>query len=349
MDSLVKQIYDFFKGNLCREQTIKKRTLNDFLCTLDGYILEQHNGAMRTNGQLERFVYGICNKMAADGILICTKDSKMAPLFAEYLSVSEKSFVDPDMFNLYLNRGLYDNKYMGFPYIRNAMGEAVIPIVGINKLGDEDMGSTYYIGEGRFVTAAHCVEGLEKFKLLGPEDKTIPINEVWFTSAGNTDTFDLAILITDEEISLEHFLLADPNVLEEVMVMGYPQIPGIHPIVISEKASVGSYVQATSQTTAVGQVVSDATSYMSELDYFIINARVKGGNSGGPVINEWGQVIGTVFELPFDSQGGSNTGRYDIMGFGICLPSKYTEHLITNHVSRETIEKNGYYVMKNEG
>lgn len=98
-------------------------------------------------------------------------------------------------------------------------------------------------------------------------------------------------------------------------------------------ASISTDTQRLMTKSVTGQVVANSTSYMSSLDYFIINARVKGGNSGSPVINEYGKVIGTVFELPFDAQEGSQTGRYDIMGFGVCLPSKYIKQLCENKVS----------------
>ena len=100
------------------------------------------------------------------------------------------------------------------------------------------------------------------------------------------------------------------------------------PIQTVETATVGAVIPQ--QKSAIGEVVAPAKNYFSQLDYFIINARVKGGNSGGPVINQWGKVIGTVVETPFDSQGGSASGRYDIMGYGLCLPSKYVTQIIDN-------------------
>ena len=39
------------------------------------------------------------------------------------------------------------------------------------------------------------------------------------------------------------------------------------------------------QSLGTGQVIGADTPYMLQLDFFLINARVKGGNSGGPVIN----------------------------------------------------------------
>lgn len=70
---------------------------------------------------------------------------------------------------------------------------------------------------------------------------------------------------------------------------------------------------------------------------------MKGGNSGSPVINEYGKVVGMVFEIPFDSKAGSEGGRYDIMGFGICFPSKYIQELKNAHTTNALKECQGYF------
>lgn len=124
--------------------------------------------------------------------------------------------------------------------------------------------------------------------------------------------------------------------------MGYPPIPGLNPVLISETATVASYVQGR-QKASIGQIVAEVGSYMSKLDFFVITARVKGGNSGCPVINNEGYVVGTVFQIPFDSQGGSDGGRYDIMGYGICLPSKYVNDLIKNPDIYQLVLNEEYY------
>ena len=84
------------------------------------------------------------------------------------------------------------------------------------------------------------------------------------------------------------------------------------------------------QKAAAGQIIASSVSYLDKMEYMLINARVKGGNSGGPVINSYGQVVGTVIQIPFDNIGGAEKGRYDIMGYGMCLPSKYTDDLCQN-------------------
>lgn len=79
------------------------------------------------------------------------------------------------------------------------------------------------------------------------------------------------------------------------------------------------------------------------MDTFLINARVKGGNSGGPVINKEGKVVGTVVSLPYDISSSSENPRYDIMGYGQCLPSKYVDELISSPERYQLHKENNFY------
>ena len=161
---------------------------------------------------------------------------------------------------------------------------------------------------------------------------------MWFAKDQDTLYFDLAVIVIDDDFDAPSFDYWEPCVLDEVMVMGYPPIPNLYPVLTAETASVGAYLKSS-----IGQVVGDTTAYRSNLDSFLITARVKGGNSGGPVINCTGQVVGTVVEIPFDSLRGSDTGRYDIMGYGICLPAKYTKDLMENPDKCMLINEGDYF------
>lgn len=260
----------------------------------------------------------------------------------KYISVGEVNLTNSHEVLSDIQYGAFDFKFNDFVFTFEKFKESVIPIEGVKSNGDHDIGTAFYIGENMFVTAAHCVTGLEKFKLL-INDSPIRLNEVWLSAKDNPGIYDIAIIVAQAP-NLRPFQLSNPNILDNVLLMGYPPIPGMNPILISEKASISTDLQRLIQKTAKGQIVSeDATSYMSPMDYFIINARVKGGNSGSPVINECGKVVGMVFEIPFDNKGGSEGGRYDIMGFGICFPSKYIHELQNTHSTIALKEYQGYF------
>jgi serine protease Do len=338
---LVKSIYDFFFSNITRDI---KRTLSDFLNTIPEYRIKGDDGIDIIDMVVANNISSICKQMANDMLLIPLKPYSSFCLYDIYSSVPESNFVDYPAFLMDLEYGAYDFKYQGFVYTRNWFERSIVPIVGINANGDEDMGSAYYIGDNMFVTAAHCVNGLKTMNLLLDDRCPIGLKEVWFANDVDPHLYDVAIIVTDDEVDVPTLRFDEAVVLDPVVVMGYPPIPGMFPIQTTETATVGALIPH--QKSAIGEVVSPSKNYISNLDYFVINARVKGGNSGGPVINSWGKVIGTVVETSFDSHGGALSGRYDIMGYGLCLPSKYVSQLINDHYVKEMrCADNSYYII----
>lgn len=335
MDFLVSRIYEFFKK--------QDKSLDDFLKTLPNYI------SHTDDGKFEKFDYSLalnisqlCKYLKKEGLLMQVKSNPSICICDKYISVGDVNFLDSYGLLSDVQYGAFDFKFNGFVFTFEKFKESVIPIEGVKSNGDHDIGTAFYIGDNMFVTAAHCVTELERFRLL-IHDNPIRLNEVWLSAKDNSDIYDIAIIVA-EAPSLRPFQLGTPNVLDNILLMGYPPIPGMNPILISEKASISTDLQRLIQKTVTGQIVSESvTSYMSPMDYFIINARVKGGNSGSPVINEYGKVVGMVFEIPFDSKAGSEGGRYDIMGFGICFPSKYIHELQNTHITIALKEYQGYF------
>jgi hypothetical protein len=90
---------------------------------------------------------------------------------------------------------------------------------------------------------------------------------VWYAKDQDFNAYDLAILIAKNVWEcIKAFELTNPYVLDDVLTMGYPPIPGLNPILISETSAVVSYVQGR-QKSSVGQIVAEVGSYMSKLDF----------------------------------------------------------------------------------
>lgn len=323
----VKDIYEFFLQYL---DTGKNNNLMEFLNTVPEFTIKDENGVGKVDMSLGMEYYQICEKMVDDALLIKVGNPNPAMRLTNvYMSIHSVNAQNPQAFLRNLDYGVYDFKYRGFTYTYNQFKDSMAAVVGTNQKGDADIGTAYYIGDHQFATAAHCVTSMSKFNLLKPDNTPYKIKEVWFATGQDTDDYDLAILVVDETPSCRAFWLGEPAVLDDVLVMGFPPIPGLNTVLTAETASVATRENPLCKAV-VGQNVGEANSYLSSMDYFLINARVKGGNSGGPIINNEGRVIGTVVQIPFDNEGGFDGKRFDIMGFGICLPAKYLEGIIAN-------------------
>lgn len=332
----VKEIYDFFLQFFSNGG--KHLSLMDFMNTVPGFLETKEDGIGSMNVSLGMEYFRICEKMVDDLLLMRIKANPMMGIMTQYLAVHSANSSDPQAFNLALDYGAYDFKYRGFVYTRDHFTHSVLQIEGQYEDLGLDTGTAYYIGKNLFVTAAHCVNDVARFNLLLPDDTPLPLRDVWFAKDQDREVYDLAIIRVDGELTIPYFMLDAPAVLDEVLVMGFPPIANLPSIQTAETATIGAY-----QKASTGQVVANTTAYRTQVDFFLINARVKGGNSGGPVINKEGKVVGTVVALPYELESDPDNPRYDIMGYGQCLPSKYIEELLENPEQLPLHEDGKYY------
>jgi serine protease Do len=204
--------------------------------------------------------------------------------------------------------GTYDFLTQGFPFIRSHFEGSVLPAIVQTKNGDESIGSAFVISENRVLTARHCIDKSRSIAIRGVNLRVLETIKV-----SDEEGKDIALLTFDRDPlpTRRPFLLGQASILDEIMVMGYPPIPQFHSVLVSETAAIAGFLHSTT-----GQVIADATSYLDSQNYLLISARVKGGNSGGPVINRKGEVVGVVTADLATSEGP------DLLGFGVALSSK---------------------------
>ena len=123
----------------------------------------------------------------------------------------------------------------------------------------------------------------------------------------------------------EPLIYADEGeVMQEVLVMGYPRIPAFTNFLTAEKALISS--KATSRITpTAGAIAAYGYEYLAKIEAILITARIRGGNSGGPVINQNGCLVGVACQIPaLDPQ----YGDYDDLGYGVAVPVKYLKDIV---------------------
>jgi serine protease Do len=201
----------------------------------------------------------------------------------------------------------------GFRYIYEDFKKYVLPIEYTDSKGDKALGTGFLYANG-LITARHCIEGAKQIAIK--EIDAADLSKAQFKIPDNK-MLDLIYVQFQNQLPDTLMFSEEANILDDVMTLGYPKIPGYHSFLTAENATV-----AARYTTSIGQVVSNAEDIWIKERLFLITAKIKGGNSGGPVISKKGSIIGVSVNL---SQG---DGDYDNLGYGTVIPVKFVDKLI---------------------
>lgn len=180
----------------------------------------------------------------------------------------------------------------------------------------QSMGSGFVISEdGYIVTNDHVAGGASKITIAFPNGKTLPA-----TLIGSDPGTDLALLKVESDVPLPHltFELAEgPIVGEWSIALGNP---------------FGLF-EASEPTVTVGVVSATGRDLQPQdnryyLDMIQTDASINRGNSGGPLLNAMGNVIGVNTAI-FTESGGS-------VGIGFAVPAEKAVRIL------EEIRDNGF-------
>lgn len=124
--------------------------------------------------------------------------------------------------------------------------------------------------DGTILTSAHVVAGCGRVEVTGLGDAQVLVED---------DSLDLALLRTNGARELKPAILAadDPMLGEDVFAFGYPLPQALGAELGFSRGSVSSMVGLRSEPTQIRMTAS-----------------VQPGNSGGPLVDEEGRVIGVV-------------------------------------------------------
>lgn len=205
-------------------------------------------------------------------------------------------------------RLLYNSMAYGFEYIYRHYKSTVLPLVA-NVRGNESIGSCFRHLDG-IATARHCLTDGDSVAIRGYSASFLNECPVYVSKNPN---IDIAFIQTGEP----DVLTCDtPRVLEDVLVMGYPKVPFFLNFCTGEKATISARAKV-SMTPTKGAIAAQEKMYLLKdgPEIMLITAKIRGGNSGGPVINESGCVVGVATGIP-DGEGNAD----DHNGYGLAYP-----------------------------
>lgn len=202
----------------------------------------------------------------------------------------------------------YNSLVYGFEYIYRHYKDRTIPLLVYTESG-ESMGTCFRIFNG-IASAKHCLIDGKSVSIRGYSKEKLRNCNVYMSKNPN---IDLAFISTGETFVYNE---GEPHVLENVMVMGYPRVPFFLEFCTAEKANISAMADLR-MTATLGSVAAEGEMYYPKglPNMLLVTARVKGGNSGGPVINEEGYVVGITTGVPA-GEGISD----DHVGYGIAYP-----------------------------
>ena len=158
----------------------------------------------------------------------------------------------------------------------NSAAQSVVKVTSLG-CGGLVTGSGFSIGGGYVATNAHVVSGTRQHRVLAPNGDDLPATVVYFDPAK-----DLAIL-SAPALTTPGLGLAPASRGTEGAVIGYPGGGGEK----IEPAVVDGAVEAQ------GRDIYSANPVTRQV--YVIQGRVRPGNSGGPLVDLQGKVLGIVF------------------------------------------------------
>jgi serine protease Do len=220
--------------------------------------------------------------------------------------------------------GTYDFVAFGFPLIRSEFESSVFPLVITTESSDQAIGTAFLISGGRILTARHCIEDARRISIRGVDPNRL--RAIFVPTDGRRD---VAMLVFDEDPAPDRRQLniGTAAILDEVMTMGYPPVPGFQSVLLAETARLAGYLHSTT-----GQLIGENESYLDRQNYLLISARVKGGNSGGPVLSKRGEVVGLVANAP-----SSDSSEIDPLGFGKAIPGPVIQQFLSDVQKNENV------------
>ena len=176
--------------------------------------------------------------------------------------------------------------------------------------------------DGYVVTNEHVIGAADEIEVLFPDGRSMPATRV-----GSDEATDLAVLKVEPEEALpyvEFDTTSSPIVGEWVIAFG-------NPFGLFEATQPSVSVGVVSATGRDLRAESDGRLYR---DMIQTDAAVNQGNSGGPLVNAEGKVIGVNTAI-YSESGGS-------IGLGFAVPAKRAARIVSEIRDRGAVDRSYY-------
>ncbi len=167
-------------------------------------------------------------------------------------------------------------KAIGYELLPYLLSSNIVQITGKNSDGDIHAGSGIFINPSMILTCGHVLidMNIDEIQIINGQKRQV----VRYKSHSE---IDVGIVEMDSPCfeNVNQVIFAEPKILEEVYVIGFPRIPQTREaMLITQRGEINSTNAASFDGSKV----------------FFFSAIARPGNSGGPIISTDGHVVGIV-------------------------------------------------------
>jgi S1-C subfamily serine protease len=286
-EALITQVIEFFFASIlqkdrfdkvveiCRKNPQMHKPNGDILIQQGKFSLKDFlyywsvlnpKGGLLKNIIIEELLRRFCNNQ------LLNRSDLFLSLGVDFYQVNEP------LAKFFLERDALENLVFDFSHLVEKYSKSIMHFVFTDKTGDIWNGTGFLAGSKSWViTNKHVIEGDVKQmpRVLALTEQELPVKRI-VCSATN----DLALVdLTEPFDGRPLFPIPQVELLDEIVTMGYPRIP---------------FAKSSLLVAHKGEINGRTTLFHG--DRLLFSARTAPGNSGGPLLNRAGLIVGVVTE-----------------------------------------------------
>jgi S1-C subfamily serine protease len=189
-------------------------------------------------------------------------------------------------------------------------------IIVRDSAGDESIGTGFYVsssdrGNNFIVTNKHVLEN-QRVSEIRAGEISYEFDEVTVSPS-----VDLGAVRVRANPQVPRFRVGDVRLLESVVTLGYPTVAGsVDNVLLAHRGEINGFVRIRGSEAGASEMLA-------------ISCHVAPGNSGGPVIDGSGRIVGVVSESAFRRQMTRGQDQGDVIStHHLAVPTPELVHFL---------------------